>query len=72
MGRLNREVESDTAMLSIYEYDYGYKPYNKLEMDKSEIILKDVKDSSYTLLRRRRQYCIITGDIKVQTKQNNR
>jgi CRISPR-associated endonuclease/helicase Cas3 len=46
MGRLNREAEDDQAQLVVYEYDIEYDnehrpyPYNKLELNESEVILK--------------------------------
>jgi Mn-dependent DtxR family transcriptional regulator len=46
MGRLNREAEADEARLAVFEYDNEFRPYSQLELDESEKILKEAKDST--------------------------
>ena len=45
MGRLNRESEQDEARLTVFAYDNNYKPYSELELNESEKILREAKDS---------------------------
>ncbi|MGC2427010.1 MAG: hypothetical protein WA421_08245, partial [Nitrososphaeraceae archaeon] len=46
MGRLNRESEQDQARLTVFAYDNKYKPYSELELNESEKILREAKDST--------------------------
>jgi CRISPR-associated endonuclease/helicase Cas3 len=46
MGRLNRESEQDQARLTVFVYDNKYKPYSELELNESEKILREAKDST--------------------------
>jgi CRISPR-associated helicase Cas3/CRISPR-associated endonuclease Cas3-HD len=45
MGRLNREAENDQAELVVFKYNDEPRPYNQLELNLSEEILKVVRSS---------------------------
>lgn len=45
MGRLNREMEYEDALLTIYQDVYDFKPYSQIEYDESVPILKQIQNS---------------------------